>query len=130
LTVVSDSSPLITLARIDCFALLPKLYGRVHVSPEVYREVVTDGARLPGAVEVAQADWIEVRAVENTAVLDEAIGKTRLGAGETSVVVLAKELSAKLIDLRAAYRQLIQHKTRIDLQTLQHSLRKFELPSL
>ena len=165
MTVVSDSSPLITLVRIHCFALLPKLYGRVYISTEVYREVVTDGAGRPGAAEVAQADWIEVRPVENTAVLAAAIGKTGLGAGEISVIVLAKELSAnllliderrarryakeeglpiigcvgiledlyeqgELIDLRAAYRQLIQHKTRIDLQTLRHSLRKFKLPSL
>jgi predicted nucleic acid-binding protein len=32
-----------------------------------------------------------------------------------------------LSDLRGAYRELIQHKTRIDLQTLQHSLAKFKL---
>ena len=78
MTVVSDSSSLITLARIHCFALLPKPYGRVYISTEVYREVVTDGAGLPGAAEAAQADWIEVRPVENTAVLDAAIGKTGL----------------------------------------------------
>lgn len=35
-----------------------------------------------------------------------------------------------LSDLRGANQHLIQHKTRIDLQTLQHSLAKFRLPRL
>jgi predicted nucleic acid-binding protein len=96
-TVVSDSSPLITLARIRCFDLLPKLYGRVYISTEVYNEVVIDGAGLPGASQAAQADWIEVRPVQNAAGLAVAITKIGLGAGELSAVVLAKELSADLV---------------------------------
>ena len=165
MTVVSDSSPLITLARIGCFDLLPKLYGRVYISTEVYREVVIDGAGLPGATQAAKADWIEVRPVQDIAGLAAATAKIGLGAGELSTVVLARELSADLVlidewrarryakeeglpiigcigiledlyeqgdlsDLRGAYQQLILHKTRIDLQTLQHSLAKFRLPHL
>ena len=42
MTVVSNSSPLINLARIGCFDLLPKLYGRVYISREVYNEVAVD----------------------------------------------------------------------------------------
>jgi len=96
-TVVSDASPLITLARINCFDLLPKLYGRVYISTEVYNEVVIAGAGLAGATQVAHADWIEVRPVQNTAALAIAIGKMRLGAGELSAVVLAGELKADLV---------------------------------
>ncbi len=90
MTVVSDSSPLITLARIRCFDLLPKLYGRVYISTEVYNEVVIDGAGLPGASQAAQADWIEVRPVQNAAGLAVAITKIGLGAGELSAVVLGQ----------------------------------------
>jgi predicted HTH domain antitoxin len=46
-TVVSDSSPLITLARIGWLDLLNKLYGAIYVSSEVYREVAIDDAGLP-----------------------------------------------------------------------------------
>ena len=47
--VVSDSSPLITLARIGCFELLPKLYASIYISNEVYyREVVIDGVGPAG----------------------------------------------------------------------------------
>jgi predicted nucleic acid-binding protein len=36
----------------------------------------------------------------------------------------------ELKDLREAYQELIQHKTRIDLRTLQSSLAMFNLPPL
>jgi predicted nucleic acid-binding protein len=35
-----------------------------------------------------------------------------------------------LSDLRGAYEKLLQQKIRIDLQTLRHSLAKFNLPLL
>ena len=97
MTVVSDSSPLITLARIGCFDLLPRLYPRVHISSEVYQEVVIDGTGLPGAIHVSGADWIEVRRVREGADLSKAIRLTGLGAGELSAVFLARELSADLV---------------------------------
>lgn len=104
--VVSDASPLIALARIDCLELLRKLYGRVLISTEVFDEVTVAGAGLPGARQVAGATWIEVTSVTDTAALEEARRRTGLGTGEVSAVVLAKELGAELalIDERRARR--------------------------
>jgi predicted nucleic acid-binding protein len=96
-TVVSDSSPLITLARIRCFDLLHSLYSRIYISTAVHKEVVIDGSTLPGALEVSRCGWIEVKAVQNTDGLAAAVAKTGLGVGEASAVMLAKELSADLI---------------------------------
>lgn len=95
--VVADSSPLITLARLHCFNLLPKLYGRVYISTEVFNEVVIDGAGLPGATEAAQADWIEVIPVQNTASLAASLAGTGPAAGELSAIALAKDLAADLV---------------------------------
>lgn len=50
-------------AKIDCLSLLPELYQPVFISEQVYAEVVVTGAGLPGASEVADADWIEVKAI-------------------------------------------------------------------
>jgi predicted nucleic acid-binding protein len=58
--VVADSSPLIALAKIGCFDLLKGLYPRLHISGEVYAEIVVAGAGMPGASQVAKSDWIEV----------------------------------------------------------------------
>jgi uncharacterized protein len=95
--VVSDASPIITFARIGYLDLLPKVYGRIYISTEVYNEVVVAGAGLPGATQAAQADWIDATPVQNTEGLAIAIANIGLGPGELSAVVLATELSADLV---------------------------------
>ena len=97
MTVVSDSSPLITLARIRCFDLLPKLYDKIYIPREVYNEVVIDGATLPGAAEVSRSDWIEVRVVQNIEEVAATVVKFGLGTGEVSAIFLAKELAADIV---------------------------------
>ena len=47
--VLSDSSPLITLAKIGRLDLLRELYSTVTITPEVYAEVVFDGTGLAGS---------------------------------------------------------------------------------
>jgi uncharacterized protein len=96
-TVVSNASPLIALARIGHFDLLSKLFERVLISTEVYNEVVIDGAGMPGAKQVSLADWIEVRPIRNAAALRLALGETGLGAGELSVILLARETGCDLV---------------------------------
>ena len=56
--VVADASPLITLARVGHFDLLPSLYGTIIIPTEVHNEIVLAGAGLPGATQAAAADWI------------------------------------------------------------------------
>jgi hypothetical protein len=163
--VVSDASPLITLARIGHLDSLHKLYEAVHIPTEVYNEVVIAGAGMPGAAAVSKADWIHVTAVRDSERLAKAISKTGLGAGETSAVFLAKELAADLTlmdewkarrfaieeglavvgcvgileelyrrgeikDLRQTYQELLRQNIRVDLRTLQSSLKQFGLASL
>lgn len=104
--VVSDSSPLITLSRIDCLDLVRTLFPLIHVPTEVYNEVVIAGAGLPGAQEVANASWIRVAGVDDTEALQAAIEETGLGAGEVAVIQLAQQMgsSVVLIDERKARR--------------------------
>lgn len=96
--IVSNASPLITLARIGHLERLHTLYGFVHISTEVYNEVVIAGAGIPGAAAVSKADWILVSPVHDTEGLIRMLAtKSGLGAGEISAIFLAKELSADLI---------------------------------
>lgn len=97
--------------------------------------------------------------------LTRAMANSGLGAGETSSVLLAKEIGADLVlmdewkgrrlakelglavagcvgileelyrrgeieDLRQAYEELLRQGIRIDLGTLQGSLKRFDLPAL
>jgi len=96
-TVVSDSSPLIALARKGQLELLATVYGRVVIPVEVHEEVAVAGQGLPGAEQVRKAHWIEVRArvsAPDPALVQNCAG---LGAGERSAILLASSLSADLV---------------------------------
>ena len=90
MTVVSDSSPLIILAKIGRLGLLYRLYQAVAITPQVYHEVVVAGAGLAGAVEVATSKWIQVKPVKNPSVLVELRMKFGLGLGELSAIILGR----------------------------------------
>jgi len=96
-TAVADSSPLVILAKLACFNLLNRLFPVVYISTEVYHEVVVAGAGLPGASEVAGAEWIEVKQLQNRAALLLAQQEYALAAGELSTILLARELRADAV---------------------------------
>ncbi|MEA2075072.1 MAG: DUF3368 domain-containing protein [Euryarchaeota archaeon] len=93
--IISNSSPLIALAKIGHFKLLSDLFKEIYISKAVHREVVVHGKEKPGEKEVTQgikSGWIkilEVREREPYAFL--------LGEGEGETIALAKERRARLI---------------------------------
>lgn len=93
--VISNSTPLIALSRINKFDLLREYFGEIHIPKEVFNEVVTRGGNLSGAEEVASAEWIKV---ENTGdkIAVESLSIT-LDKGEAEAIVLAREMNALLI---------------------------------
>jgi uncharacterized protein len=92
--VLSDSSPLISLAEIGRLELLPQLYVKIAFTPQVYSEVVVAGDGLAGALQVARASWIEVREVSGVIVPPK--GKWTFGRGELTTIELAKQMNADL----------------------------------
>ncbi len=52
--VLSDAAPLICLAQIEDLSWLRTLFGQVHITQEVYEEVLT-GSGKPGEEDLAQA---------------------------------------------------------------------------
>ncbi|HBY98362.1 MAG TPA: hypothetical protein DEP84_31205 [Chloroflexi bacterium] len=66
--VVANAGPLIALAQIGHFDLLPLLYSELYLPAAVQDEVVASGQGRPGAVEVSAAQWIHVVAVHDRSV--------------------------------------------------------------
>lgn len=95
MNAVSDSSPLIVLAKVGHFVTLNRVFPRVYISNQVHDEIVVAGAGLPGAAEVAAAAWIHVKNLEH---LEVAAAQRHhgLGSGEMSTILLAKQISADL----------------------------------
>lgn len=95
LNVVSNSTPLIALARIRRFHLLRELFSQVSIPASVYEEVVSEGRGRAGMVEVANAQWIIHHDVKNIDLV--AFLKISLDAGEAETIALAKEIGADLV---------------------------------
>jgi predicted nucleic acid-binding protein len=96
-TVLADSSPLITLARARYFELLHDFYGEVVVSREVYDEIAVAGTGLPGADEIQRANWIRVWPTPAESSPEVKAASIGLGAGERSIIYLASALTADLV---------------------------------
>ena len=97
--VVSDSSPLIYLSKLECFDLLEQLYGEIIVPKAVWREVAERGAHLPegeNAKRARAAGWIRVVRVDPPFV-ESPPGEASFGAGEAEAITFAKNNVCKLI---------------------------------
>ena len=111
MTVLSDSSPLITLAKTGFLDLLPQLFKAVTITPEVYAEVVVSGAGLAGASQISAATWIQVKPAQKQANLAAAQQRFGLGIGELSIIMLGQEVKADVLlidDMKA--RKLAQEE--------------------
>ncbi len=95
MSVVSNASPLIGLARIGELRLLRQLYGELVIPEAVEHEVVVEGAELPAADQVGKATWIKTGTVSNKQLVR--VLQENLGAGEAEAIALALETEAELL---------------------------------
>jgi predicted nucleic acid-binding protein len=93
--VVSDSTPLIALARINRFDLLQELFGELTIPSAVYTEVVTASKGRAGSEELKNASWIHCCQVNNRDLVT--FLKISLDDGEAEAIALAQEMGADLL---------------------------------
>lgn len=92
IVVVSDTSPITSLAAIAQLDLLHQLYQRVIIPQAVYDEMVNLANAVPGAIEVQTLPWIETRQASNRTLVIEL--QEELDAGESEAIALALEIQA------------------------------------
>ena len=96
---ISNSTALIPFSIITFLTWLPKLYDKLVIPEEVYREIVIKGAGMPGAVEVKQAvslQQIEVQTISDLAGRSDLVTNYGLDLGEAEVITLALEVGADI----------------------------------
>ena len=97
--VVSDSTPLIHLAKVGYIELLFSLYEKVLITKEVYREVVEEGIILEkddaGIIQKYIGKNIHIKNPASPP--DRLIEKYRIHKGEADSIQLARETGAQLI---------------------------------
>jgi predicted nucleic acid-binding protein len=94
-TIVSNSTPLIHFARIGQLDLLRDFFGKVMIPPAVYDECVVQGKAYRDAQLIAQAEWLETKAVNdrNLVILLNA----ELDRGESEAIALALQQQTDLL---------------------------------
>lgn len=99
--VVSDSSPLISLARANHTFLLPQLFGRVIV-PEAVRAELENAPSGAPELDLQRETWLSIVALKDQA--KAATFNDLLDPGEAEAIALALELKADwlLMDERKA----------------------------
>ncbi|HEX3127256.1 MAG TPA: DUF3368 domain-containing protein [Thermoanaerobaculia bacterium] len=93
--VVSNTSPITSLAAIGHFDLLRVLFGQIHIAQGVWHELNQGGRRHPGSHEVENASWVDRHEVENRTLVT--ILRRDLDRGEAETLALAVELKAVLV---------------------------------
>jgi predicted nucleic acid-binding protein len=89
---VSNTSPLLSFAKIDRLDLLESLCQSIFIPNAVHDELMVRKERRD-AQAIAQAKWIQVTPVKNQRAVHQLMRRD-LDLGESEAIVLAKELNA------------------------------------
>ena len=104
MAVVTNTSPIVLLAKIRRLTLLKGLYGEVLVPPSVKVECI-DRGKEQGAIDVEETErgirdgWISLVRLTRREKQDagKLVRKARLGMGEAEALVLARDRKAMVI---------------------------------
>ncbi len=99
--LVSNTTPVIALSSVNQVEILKKLFGEIIITEEVKDELT---AKDGYGSDAPFFDWVKVGQVQNRE-FNKALS-LELGAGEASVIALAKEVNADfvIIDENLAYK--------------------------
>lgn len=95
--VVSNASPLISLAKIKHLYILKELFGRINIPEKVYEEVAIKGKGKAGAREVKFATWIERKKIRDIQTCLRLVREFNLGKGEVETIILGREMHADFV---------------------------------
>ncbi len=91
--IISDTTPIISLLKVDKLNLLKELYTKIIIPKAVYSEI-ENGKEKPYYHDLTKFDWIDIQEITNSDSKDFLLD---LGDGEAEVLILAEELNADLI---------------------------------
>lgn len=95
--VVSDTTPLISLLKIDRMGLLEKLFGQVLIPKAVFDELTANEKFRLEADQIREKQFVIVKAVrspESASILKRAAG---LDQGESEAIILTDEMKADVL---------------------------------
>jgi uncharacterized protein len=103
-SVVSNSGPLINLAKVGQFSLLKDLFQRILIPYGVFEEVVVRGVGQPGSVETQRARWLSRRKLKQPDIANILMAELDRGEAEAIALALQEKADWLLIDERKGRR--------------------------
>lgn len=91
--IISNTTPILSLLKINKLDLLEKLYGTIIVPKAVFQEI-EQGVKKPYYTDVSKLNWIKVQEIQNP---DSRAYFIDLDKGEAEVLILSKEQNADLV---------------------------------
>lgn len=95
--VVSDTTPILSLLKVNQLGLLKKLYGCVAVPEAVYEELTTNPVFINEREEIMNCPFLSVEKVRNQESVQILRNVTGLDAGESEALVLYGEKEAQIL---------------------------------
>lgn len=93
--IISNATPIISLLKIKKLDILKDLFGEIIIPYEVYCEITNYSALKKDYLDIRELNWIQYRKVKDSDKVNYLL--TELDRGEAEVIVLGKELNAKLL---------------------------------
>lgn len=95
--VISDTTPIISLLKINQLELLHHLFGEVQVPDAVYEELISNAKFQKEAEKILRAEYIKKVVVEDKKSVILLRRATGLDAGESEAIILSDEIKADLL---------------------------------
>jgi len=93
--VISNTTPILSLLKINKLEILKELYGQVTIPNAVYQEV-EEGKHKEFYKDLKKIDWLIIKDIKDQNSREYFVD---LDDGEAEVLILAKELNADLVIL-------------------------------
>lgn len=95
--VISDTTPIISLLKINQLELLHHLFGDVQVPDAVYEELISNVKFQKEAEKILRAEYVKKVVVEDKKSVTLLRRATGLDAGESEAIILSDEIKADLL---------------------------------
>ena len=95
--VISDTTPIISLIKIDKLFLLQKLFGKVIIPQAVYDELVSNPKYTNEAVIVYNSPYISIVKIEDRQSVDKLRYSSGLDIGESEAITYSNLVNADLL---------------------------------
>ena len=97
MVVIADTSPIISLLKINRLDLLPELFGSIFIPEAVYSELTQNEKYQLEAEIIIHSDFIQHKQVSNMQAVHILQNVALLDDGESEAIILFNELNAQLL---------------------------------